>query len=343
MKATIHAQYGSPRVLRIEEVAKPTLADDQILIEVHASIVTQGDRRLRAADYPGATAIIGRLMFGLLRPRNPTPGTNFAGKVVEIGKAVTRFQIGDEVFGGCMNSAQAEYLAVAVDSPIAKIPSGVDFDDAAAVPYGGATALAFMRDVAAVKPGDRVLIIGASGGVGRFAVQIARHLGGKVTGVCSAAKAKMVRELGAHRTIDYAREVYTQDGETYDVIFDTISGDGFREAKPSLSPRGRYVTLHMTMRVMFQMLTSAIFGGPRAAASVVLGDQQLTEDVAALLAEGAIWPVIAARFPLAQVVDAHHALESPNTMGTVVVSVVQDASDAADGAGRSFVEGLAGR
>lgn len=323
MKAAIHTEYGAPRVLRIEEVARPTIADDQILVEVHASAVTQGDRRLRAADFPGAAAIAGRLMFGLLRPRNPTPGTTFAGRVVEIGKSVTRFSVGDRIFGGCGKGAQAEYLAVAEDSQIAKIPAGVGYDEAAAVPYGAATALAFMRDIAAVRPGERVLILGASGGVGRFAVQIARHLGAHVTGVCSADKADMVRELGARAVIDYAQEDYTNNGETYDVIFDTVGGDGFRAAKPSLSPRGRYVSLYMTLRIGLQMLWGAVFGGPRAAAGVVLNNQQLMEEVAALLGEGVIWPVVAARFPLHRVAEAHGALESGIPHGAVVVSVVE--------------------
>lgn len=322
MKAAIHTEYGTPRVLRVEEVARPTLADDQVLVEVHASAVTQGDRRLRAADFPGVSAVIGRLMFGLLRPRNPTPGTTFAGKVVAVGKAVTRFSVGDRIFGGCDNGAQAEYVAVAEGSAIARIPAGVEYEEAAAVPYGASTALHILRDVASVRPGSRVLVIGASGGVGRFAVQIARHMGAEVTGVCSAGKAEMVRQLGARTVIDYAREDWTQNGETYDVVFDTVSGDGFRAAKPSLTPSGCYVSVYMTPRIVLQMIGSAIFGGPRAAAAVVLPKQELTQDVATLLGEGAIWPVVAARFPLERVADAHQALESGNPSGAVVVRVV---------------------
>lgn len=322
MKVANQTAYGSPHVLRIEEVEAPELAEDGILIEVHASAVTQGDRRLRAADFPGAGAVVGRLAFGVLRPRNPIPGTTFSGRVVEVGCAVTRFEVGDDVFGSCMNGAQAQYLAVAEDSPVAKMPAGFEYAEAAAVPYGAITALAFIRDVAAVKSGDRVLIRGASGGVGRFAVQVARHLGAEVTGVCSAGKAEMVRRLGAQHVIDYAQEDYTKNGETYDVIFDTVSGDGFRAAKPSLTEQGRYVSLYMTLRILVQMLTTAVFGGPRASASVVMGNQQLAQDVAALLAQGAIWPVVAARYPLARVADAHHELETGNPHGTVVVCVV---------------------
>ncbi len=330
MKATIHTQYGSPRVLRVEDVARPTLAEDQILVEVHASAVTQGDRRLRSADFPGIAAVVGRLMFGLLRPRNPTPGTTFAGRVVEVGESVTRFRVGDRIFGGCDTGAQAEYLALSEDAAIARIPEGVHYDEAAAIPYGAHTALQFMRDIASVQPGDRVLILGASGGVGRFAVQIARHLGAKVTGVCSGAKAQMVRELGAHEVIDYTQEDWTKNGKAYDVVFDTVSGTGYGAARRSLSENGCYASLYMTPQIAFQMLRSALFGGPRAATGVVMPKQKLTDDVAALLAEGAIWPVIGARFPLEQVADAHAALEDRETRGAVVVMVAASAEIDAD-------------
>lgn len=324
MKATIQTHYGSPRVLRIEEVQQPTIAAHEVRVEVHASAVTQGDRRLRAADFPGMGALFGRLMFGIVRPRNRTPGTVFAGKIVEIGEKVTRFRVGDRVFGSCSSGAQAEYVAVAQNSTIAEIPDGIGFDEAAAVPYGAGTALSFLRDVAEVLPGERVLIIGASGGVGRFAVQVARHLGAEVTGVCSTRNLEMVKDLGAQHVIDYSVEDYTKNGETYDVIFDTASGDGFRAAKGSLGSRGRYVSVYMSLLIGLQLLRSMLFGGPRPMASVALGNRRLLEDVANLMADRAIQPVIAARFPLAQVVDAHEELERGTIAGAVIVSMVDE-------------------
>ncbi|MEX1367901.1 MAG: NAD(P)-dependent alcohol dehydrogenase [Nannocystaceae bacterium] len=321
MQAAIHHQFGAPQVLQMQEVEPPAVGDDQILVQVHASPVTQGDRRLRAADFPGIGAVVGRLMFGVLRPRYPIPGTMFAGKVVAVGPKVTRFSVGDDVFGSCDSGAQAEYLAVGQDSAVATIPEGIGYDEAAATPYGAGTALGFLRDVAKVQAGERVLIVGAAGGVGRFAVQIARHLGAHVTGVCRGRDAAMVTELGAHEVIDYTQQDYTRGGEIYDVIFDTASGDGFRTAKASLSERGRYVTLYMNLRTVFQMLVTAILGGPKVAASVVVGSQALTQDVAELLACGAIWPVIGARLPLARIADAHARLETGGTAGAVVVSV----------------------
>lgn len=321
MKAATHTQYGSAEVLHVQEVETPTAGPDQVLIRVHASPVTEGDRRLRAADFPGVTAVVGRLMFGLLRPRNPVPGTMFAGRIVAVGEAVTRWSVGDDVFGSCDNSAHAQYLVVKEAGPLAKIPSGIEYEEAAAVPYGAATALAFLRDVARVQAGDRVLIVGASGGVGRFAVQIARHLGAHVTGVASGRNAALVTELSANAVIDYEREDYTKNGETYDVIFDTVSGSGFRAAKGSLTDTGRYVTVYLNLLVLWQMLLTAVLGGRKAAAAVVLGNQALSNDVAELLAQGVVRPVIAARYPLARVADAHAEQESGRPKGTVIVSV----------------------
>ncbi len=321
MKAAFHNQFGAPHILFIKEVERPTVAPDQLLVRVHASPVTQGDRRLRAADYPGISAVIGRLMFGVLRPKNPIPGTMFAGRVVAIGDEVTRFAVGDDVFGGVDNSAQAEYVAVAEDGAVAPMPSGIDYAEAAAAPYGAATALSFLRDVGRVQPGDKVLIVGASGGVGRYAVQIARHLGADVTGVCSARHAELVRSLGAGRVIDYAKEDYTQSGATYDVIFDTASGDGFRAARKVLAPSGRYLTVYLSLLVLAQMLVTAVLGGRKVRGAVVLPSQQLTRDVGALLEEGAVRPVIAAQFPLDHVVDAHAELEEQRPAGEVMVLI----------------------
>ncbi|PRQ05416.1 Phenolphthiocerol synthesis polyketide synthase type I Pks15/1 [Enhygromyxa salina] len=321
MKAAFQDQFGSPSILFINEVERPAIAPDQILVRVHASPVTQGDRRLRAADFPGISAVIGRLMFGLFRPRNPIPGTMFAGRVVETGDEVTRFAVGDDVFGSVDNSAQAEYVAVAEDGAVARMPAGVDYAEAAAVPYGAATALSFLRDVGRVQPGDKVLIVGASGGVGRYAVQIARHLGAEVTGVCSERHAELVRSLGATRVIDYAKQDYTAGDATYDVIFDTSSGGGFRAARKVLAPSGRYLTVYLNLLVLAQMLVTAVLGGPKVQGAVVLGNQELTRDVADLLAQGAIRPVLAAQFPLDQVVEAHAELEDRRPGGEVMVLI----------------------
>ena len=320
MKAVIQTRFGAAHdVLVLDEVKRPTPDANQVLVEVHASSVTQGDRRLRAADYPGISKVIGWLMFGLKTPRNPIPGTNFAGRVVGVGEDVTRFTIGDEVFGNADHSAHAEYLVIAETGSVATLPEGVSYAEGAAAPYGMGTALAMLRDHGMLRAGEHVLVVGASGGVGRFAVQIAKHLGARVSGVASAGKADLVRSLGAESVIDYRTQNYAESGHTWDVVFDTSTGDGFGGAKRVLSAVGRYVTVYLDPLVAWQMLTSRLFGGPRVASGVVLPAQELVEDVAELLAAG-VRPVIAQRFPLNRIADAHAALEA-GPRGTVVVEV----------------------
>jgi NADPH:quinone reductase-like Zn-dependent oxidoreductase len=325
MQQAVQDQYGAPQVLSLEETAMPTPAADQVLIQVHAAAVTQGDRRLRAADFPGASAVFGRLLFGLTSPRNRTGGTMFAGKVVAVGTSVVNFKVGDEVFGSVDSGAYSEFITVSADGRLARIPRGIDYAEAAAATYGASTALSFLRDIAKVEAGERVLIVGASGGVGRYAVQIARHLGAEVTAVCSARHAELVRELGASEVIDYQSEDYTRLGKNWDVIFDTSSGDGFGEAWKCLSDNGRYVTVYMNLKVMTQGLTSSLRGGPTAKGGIVLGTPELIGDVADLLKSGAITPRIAGRFPLAQIADAHQALEGGNPGGDIVVTMGEQA------------------
>jgi len=323
MKAAITPKYGTPDVLSMTEVSRPEVGNHDVLVEVRASVVTQGDRRLRAADFPGISWLPGRLMMGLFRPKNPVPGTAFAGRVVAVGKAVTRFAEGDDVFGGCMHGAHAEYLAVPEDSPIAPMPRDLDYAEAAAVPYGAITALVFLRDIAKVQAGERVLVIGASGGVGRFGVQLAHHLGADVTGVCSRDH-DLVRDLGAGRVIDYTKEDFTDNGERYDVIFDTTLDNNFRRSCGSLTSRGRYLSLHMSASLLFQMGLTALTasrGGPRALSGVAMGDPKQMEAVRELVDEGALRPVIAKSFPLEGLADAHVFLEEGRARGSVVIEV----------------------
>jgi NADPH:quinone reductase-like Zn-dependent oxidoreductase len=320
MRAAINTQYGPPDVLQLTEVDRPTIAPTQILVQVVASDVTQGDRRLRAADFPGVSAVFGRLLIGMRGPRRPVGGSMFAGRVVEVGSAVTRFAVGDAVFGGAMHGAYAEYLAVSEKGGVAKMPAGTTHAEAAAIPYGAVTALSFLRDVAKVQPGERVLVVGATGGVGRMAVQIAKRLGAHVTGVCSG-DADLVRSLGADAVIDYTLEDFTRREERWDVIFDTTEGDHFRAFRSSLTKTGRYLTLYVTVRVLLEMALTALAGGPRALAGVAMGTAALTDDVRALVEAGAVRAVIADRYPLERIVDAHTRIESERLHGSVVIEV----------------------
>ncbi|MFS8067534.1 MAG: NAD(P)-dependent alcohol dehydrogenase, partial [Byssovorax sp.] len=211
MKAIVYHRYGQPDVVALAEVPKPTLGDREVLIRIHASTVTTADWRARSLSLPPGFGLMGRLVFGIFGPRKPILGTELAGEVEAVGKAVTRFKAGDQVFAfaGASYGCHAEYRTMAEDGLIARKPANLSFEEAAALSFGGTTALNFLRDKGGIKPGDRVLIVGASGGVGTAAVQIAKHLGAEVTGVCSTANLELVLSIGADRVIDYTSEDFT--------------------------------------------------------------------------------------------------------------------------------------
>jgi NADPH:quinone reductase-like Zn-dependent oxidoreductase len=246
---------------------------------------------------------------------------------VEVGAEVKRFAVGDDVFGSALHGAYAEYIAVRDDSAVERMPESTSYAEAAVLPYGGGTALVFLRDLARVQAGERVLIVGASGGVGRFAVQVARHLGAHVTAVCSADAAELVRSLGANEVIDYRTHNFVDSGARWDVVFNTIEGDHFRAVRKVLSAKGRYLTLYVTLRVLFEMLKSKLFGGPRALAGVAMGSAKLLSELRSLADEGALRDVIAQRFPLRRADAAHAYLEDARPYGSVVLDVIGGAAE----------------
>ncbi|MEZ4444160.1 MAG: NAD(P)-dependent alcohol dehydrogenase [Polyangiaceae bacterium] len=329
MRAAINTQYGPPGVLSSKEVDRPTAGHGEVVVEVHASVVTQGDRRLRAADFPGFMGLFGRLLFGLRRPRHSVGGSMFAGRVVEVGAGVTKLAVGDDVFGSVMRGAYAEYLAISEDQAIAAMPTNVSYAEAAAIPYGAGTALVFLRDLAEVRPGERVLVVGASGGVGRMAVQIAKHLGAEVTGVCGSDE-DLVRGLGADDVIDYRRERFTELERRWDVILDTTEGDHFRSYRRALTPRGRYLSLYVTPRLLWEMAVTKLGEGQRAIAGVAQGSAALTEELRELVQQGALRAVIAERFTLEDIARAHAFLETQHPHGSVVVDVVASTTSSAE-------------
>lgn len=320
MKAIHHTAYGAPDVLALAEAARPVPRANEVLVAIRASAVTHGDRRLRAADFPGIGWLPGRMMTGLFGPRRLVPGTTFAGRVVEVGSAVTRFAIGDDVFGLGTHGAYAEYLAVPEAGAIARKPPSLDHTEAAAMPYGATTALTFLRDLGKVQAGERVAVVGASGEVGRYAVQLARHLGAEVTGVCSRDH-DLVAELGAHQVIDYTREDFTANGRRYDVVFDTSDTDQFGRCRGSLTPGGRYLSINLTLRGLGQMAMTSMFGGPRSICGVSIADREKLETVRQLVEAGAMRSVIAGRFPLERTADAHTFHGAGRSRGSVVVEV----------------------
>ena len=322
MRAARNTRYGSPTVLSVADVDRPTAGPKEILVEVHAAGVTQGDRRLRAADFPGISAWIGRPMVGIFVPRHHVGGSVFAGRVVAIGSDVSRFRVGDDVFGSVMHGAYAQYLAVKENEGVAKMPASTSYAEAAAIPYGGVTALAFLRDMAKVQPGERVLIVGASGGVGRLAVQVSKRLGAEVTGVCHRGQDR-VRALGADDVIDYRAEDFTERGQQWDVIFDTTQGDHFRHYRKALTKTGRYLSVYVTPRILFEMLLTSIRKGPRAIAGVAMPTPKLMDDLRELVDAGALCEPIAQRFPLSRIVDAHEAVDGVPPFGSVIVDIVE--------------------
>src|SRR5499433_211056 len=227
MKAIVVSKYGPPDVLKCEEVEKPTAGDDQVLIKVRAASVNPLDRMMRGKPY------LIRLMTGLRRPKDTRLGRDVAGQVEAVGRNVTRFKPGDAVFGAC-RGALAEY-ACASESKLATKPDKVTFEQAASVPVAGLTALQGLRDKGQIQPGQKVLINGAAGGVGTFAVQIAKSFGAEVTGVCSTRNLELVRSIGADEVIDYTREDFTSNGQHYDVIYDLVSNHSFSENRRALT------------------------------------------------------------------------------------------------------------
>jgi NADPH:quinone reductase-like Zn-dependent oxidoreductase len=321
MRAASTRSYGPPAVLEVTAIPRPTLDAHGVLVEVHAASVTAGDVRLRTADFPSISALPGRLLVGLFRPRHSVQGTMFAGRVVEVGSAVTRHRIGDDVFGFTDHGAYAEYLSVSESSAIARMPSGVSYEDAAAIPYGAGTALYFLRDLAAVRPGEHVLIVGAAGGVGRFAVSIAKHLGARVTAVCAARSFDLVRSLGADDVLDYASTDFTRDDDRYDVVFDIANASSFLASRRTLTTRGRYLTLTLSVSLLVFILSSALLPGRRAKFGIAIPSADVMEEIRMLTERGVLRPVIAKRFPLEQIADAHAYSESARSAGSTIVAL----------------------
>lgn len=321
MRAAVHDRYGGPDVVSIRTMDPPCPGTGDLLVKVHATTVTTADWRLRAAAFPGILRLPGRLMTGVLAPRKRILGGEFAGVVAKIGGDVTGFAPGDRVFGFSGHGAHAELVAIAAEGPVLHIPAHLDHEEAAAVPFGALTALVFLRDFAKLKAGERVLVVGGSGGVGVFAVQLAKHFGASVDAVAGASNADLVRSLGASRAFDHAAEDFAQSRETWDVILDTVGKTSFPACRNALRPGGRHVHLEFGLTEMMQALVTAL-GGDRKVVIGVSGDTK--EDlafIADLLARGAIRPVIDSRHPLQRIAEAHARVETRHKRGSVVVTV----------------------
>lgn len=327
MKAVVYTNYGPPDVLQIKEVAKPTPKDDEVLIRVHATTVTTGDVNMRGFVFvPPGFGPLPRLMFGLRKPKRNILGVELAGEIEAAGKDVKLFKEGDQVFGidGTTLGAYAEYACRPEKGALAIKPANTTYAEAAAVPFGAGTALYFLRDMGTIQRGQKVLINGASGGVGTFAVQLAKYFGAEVTGVCSTTNLELVKSLGADRAIDYTQEDFTQSGETYDIIFDTVGKTSFAGCRNALKQNGLYLAGAHGPQVFVQMAWSSMRGGKKVLAGVAPERKEDLIFLKELLEAGKIKPVIDRCYPLEQTAEAHRYVDKGHKKGSVVITVVQN-------------------
>jgi len=322
MQAVVYSRYGPPDVLQLKEVATPTPKADEVLIKVYATTVTAGDWRMRKAD-----PFLARFFNGLRRPKKVTTlGFELAGTVAAVGKAVTRFKPSDPVFASCGLSfgAYAEYKCLPESGVIALKPVNMTFAEAATVPIGGGTALRFLRQ-GKIQPGQKVLIYGASGSVGSYAVQLAKHFGAAVTGVCSTTNIAMVQALGADQVIDYTKEDFAQRGETYDILFDTVGKSSFPGCLRALRPNGCYLgAAHLGVAPIVSGLWVSLTSSKQVISEPggeTVADLHLLKE---LIEAGKLRTVIDRYYGLAQIAEAHSYVEAGHKKGNVVVVVAQN-------------------
>jgi NADPH:quinone reductase-like Zn-dependent oxidoreductase len=319
MKAAVYHRYGPPEVIRIEDVRRPEPGANELLVRVKATSVSAGDARLRSARVPPGFGLLMRLGFGITGPRKPTLGWDFAGEVAALGSSVSGFTLGDGVFGVRMGS-HAEYVAV-TEGNVVPIPRNLSFEEATALVFGGMTSLFYLRDKGKVQPGERVLINGASGAVGSAAVQLAKHFGAIVTGVCSAANASLVTSLGAVFAIDYAKEDFTRTGETYDIILDAVGNCTFARCERALSPGGRLLLVVASLGQILGATLRPSRGGRRVLTGVNATRAEDLRFLGSLAEAGAFKPVIDRTYPFARIADAHAHVDSGHKKGSVVITL----------------------
>ncbi len=318
MKAIVTTAYGSPDVLQLQEVPAPTPGDKEVRVKIHAATVTSGDARIRRAD-----PFLIRLIYGWKRPKTPILGNEFSGVIESVGDSVTQFKKGDRVFGatGFKLGANAEYVVLPESGMVALKPENLTFEEAAAIPFGATAALFFLREKGRIRPGQKVLVIGASGSLGTAAVQLARYFGAEVTGVTSAGNADLVKSLGADKVIDYTREDYTRNGERYDLIFDTVGKASFSASKRILHPKGLFLAAAAGFSALFLALLSALTGGPKLVMGVVEERREDLDFLKGLLESGHLKPVVDRRYAFEQTAEAHRYVDTGRKKGNVVITL----------------------
>jgi NADPH:quinone reductase-like Zn-dependent oxidoreductase len=325
MKAIVYEKYGPPDVLELKEVDKPTPKDHEISIKTLATTVTSGDWRARSLEVPFGFRCLSRLFFGISRPRQPILGMELAGVVESAGKNVSKFEIGDRVFAysGAGMGCHTEYKCMPEGGAVVVKPANLTYGEAAAISFGGTTALEFFRR-GKLQSGEKVLVNGASGGVGTAAVQLAKHFKAEVTGVCSTANLDLVRSLGASRVIDYTKTDFTKNGETYDVIVDIAGTAPFSRVKGSLRKKGRLLLVVSRLPDLLQIPWVSMTSSKRVIGGPVAGRVEDLRFLANLAEKGEFKPVIDRTYPFEQIVEAHRYVDTGHKKGNVIITLERE-------------------
>lgn len=320
MKAIIQTRYGSPDVLTLQDIDTPTPAKGDVLVKVNTVSVTPSDSAFRQ----GKPFVI-KMLYGLSKPRFPVGGVEFSGEIAAVGEGVTRFNIGDKVFGISADrfGGYAEYLTISADKAITHRPDWLSDEDATAIADGAATAQTFLQDVAGVQPGQRVLINGASGAVGAYAVQIAKYMGAEVTGVTSGKNLEWVKALGADHVTNYQQQDFTQGDALYDVIFDTVGKSSFAASKRVLTQKGMYMTTVVSAKILWQTLITSKSSGKRAGFTTagLKQSRDTLEYLVSLAKKGAVRATVEREFSLEQIPEAHRYVDTGHKRGNAVVRI----------------------
>ncbi|MHC1680546.1 MAG: NAD(P)-dependent alcohol dehydrogenase [Methanomassiliicoccales archaeon] len=324
MKAVICPKYGPPEVLELKDVDKPIPMDNEVLVRINATTVVQADVRVRGFRVPLSFWVPARLALGVVRPKKPVLGTELAGVVEDIGKDVRDIKVGDQVFAltGHDLGCYAEYRCVPEGGVIARKPINLSFEEAAVIPMGGLTALHFLRK-GNVGKGQKVLVYGASGSIGTYAVQLAKHFGAEVTGVCSTANLDLVRSLGADKVIDYTKEDFSRAGNIYDVVFDAVGKISLSASMRSLKKGGCYIQVVAPPGVSARLRWAGLIAGKKTVSGLTKGTAEDLIFLKELAEMGKIKPVIDRTYPLEQIVDAHRYVDKGHKKGNVAITIVQ--------------------
>lgn len=321
MKAAVAMGYGSPEVIRLKEVKRPIPKPNEVLVKVITASATTADAMMRTGK-----PYIARLFVGLLKPKKSIPGTGFSGVVEQVGKEVTDFKIGDRVFGETTFgfSSNAEYLTISEDGVILSMPENLDFSEAANFCDGHLTSFNFLKEIAKIEAGQKVLINGASGSLGTSAIQIAKHLGAHVTAVCSGRNIGLVQSLGADQVVDYQQKDFTKGNKKYDYVYDTIGKSSFSACKEILSEKGVYLSPVLKFSLLIQMIKTSLFGQKKARFEATGANKEdklraLLIEVLDIYKSGKLKTIIDRQFPLEKVAEAHRYIDSGHKRGNVVI------------------------